>query len=308
MKKISQEKEKAIINFYQAGNSMAITGKEFNISAATVKNILERNKIPKRTRGGIYQLPEEKIIQRYCQGESCQSIADSYRVTFHTVSNILEKNNIPRNNRYNNLNLNINYFTEINSFDKAYFLGFLLTDGNVGKDSNAITLSLAEKDIKILKLFSKYTENSNSIYYRKDKPEVTLSIKCREWKQDLKKYGIVPQKTYIADMPILEENMMPHFIRGLIDGDGWISEKSHQLGFCGTEKVVKKLKDFLVKKLGVYDVKVLHPKENVWQVTWASKKDIELIGNYIYDNKQDCFLERKYNNFSRIQGNTELTN
>ena len=39
----------------------------------------------------------------------------------------------------------------------------------------------------------------------------------------------------------------------------------------------------------------------------ASQKDIEKIGNYIYQNKDNCFLSRKYNNFLQIiHGNTEV--
>lgn len=83
-------------------------------------------------------------------------------------------------------------------------------------------------------------------------------------KKDLEKYGIVPQKTYSVEMPQLDEIMMPHLIRGMIDGDGWISYKSHQLGFCGNEKTVTQLKEYLVKLLKVYDVKVLHTGEHLW--------------------------------------------
>lgn len=109
-------------------------------------------------------------------------------------------------------------------------------------------------------------------------------------------------------MPLLEEKMMPHLIRGMIDGDGWITSKGHALGFCGNEKTVTQLKQYLVKKLNIYDVKVLHPRKNLWQVSWASKKDIEKIGNFIYENKNIFYLKRKYNNFLKIiQENTEVT-
>ena len=308
MKKTSKELEQQIINYYNLGNSMAATGKYYNISPVTVKNILERNNIPKRTKGGIYKLPTEEIIKRYNNGESCQIIANDYQVSFHTISNLLEENNIKRDNRYKNINLDINYFHNIDSIDKAYFLGFLLTDGNVGLNSNAVALALSSKDEEILKIFAKYTKNENQLYYRKDKPEVSLTTKCAQWKQDLAHYGMVPQKTYIADLPILNDQYMSHLIRGLFDGDGWISSKSHQIGFCGAEAMVSHVKEFLVNQLSIYDVKILHPEKHLWQISWASKKDIITLGNYLYQDKQDCYLKRKYLNFLEIQGNTELTN
>ena len=101
--------------------------------------------------------------------------------------------------------------------------------------------------------------------------------------------------------------MMPHLIRGMIDGDGWISYDSHQIGFCENEKTVTQLRNFLVKELKVYRVRVLHTSKNLWQITWASQTDIKKIGNYIYQNKEDCYLKRKHNNFLKIiHGNTEV--
>lgn len=70
---------------------MAKTGKYFNISAVTVKNILDRNNIQKRTKGGIYALPEEEIINKYQSGISTTLIAKEYNVTIHTITNLLEK-------------------------------------------------------------------------------------------------------------------------------------------------------------------------------------------------------------------------
>lgn len=308
-KKINPEIEQEVIKLYNSGLSMAKSGAPYGISSATVMAILNRNNIPKRTKGGIYSIPEQEVIARYKNGESCQVIADSFKVTFHTISNILEKNNIVRDNKYKNINLNENYFEKIDSSDKAYFLGFMLTDGNVSLNENTIRLSLSSKDEEILNIFKEKTGNENKICIREDEKhsERTFQLRSKKWKDDLAKYGVVPQKTSISEMPILSTDMMPHLIRGMIDGDGWISFNSHQIGFCGNEKTVNKLKDYLVKTLNVYDVKVIHASENLWQITWASQKDIEKIGNYIYQNKDNCFLSRKYNNFLQIiHGNTEV--
>ena len=90
-KRTKHEIELKIIELYNSGLSMSKSGEPFNVSAATVMHILDRNNIPKRTKGGIYKLPEEEIIKRYQQGESCQTIANSFKVTFNTISNILKK-------------------------------------------------------------------------------------------------------------------------------------------------------------------------------------------------------------------------
>lgn len=276
------------------------------VSSATVKRVLDTNNIPTRTKGGIYKIPDQEVIDRYNKNESCQSIAESYHVSFHTISNILEKHGIPRNNRHYNLDLKLDYFEQINSYDKAYFLGFLITDGNI--IGNSVRLSLHSKDASILEVFKSKTKNSNNLYYRKDKPEVSLSVKSKKWVSDLSNLGVVPNKTSIVYLPRLEDEYMPHLIRGMIDGDGWISYKSHKMGFCGNQQTVTQFRDYLVDKLEVYRVKILHTDISLWQISWASKKDIEKIGRYLYKDAKDCFLERKYINFLQIQGNTEVIN
>lgn len=186
MKKIEKEVELKIIELYNSGKSMNSIGLDIKISPVTVKNILERNKIPKRTKGGIYQLPSNEIVEAYKTRQSCMKLALKYNVTPNTIINILAKNNIIRNNNYHNLNLKENYWKIIDSFDKAYFLGFLLTDGNVC--GNQIKLELGIKDINILEIFSKYTNNSNKIYIsnRKEKGQfASFHVKRKTWINDL---------------------------------------------------------------------------------------------------------------------------
>lgn len=310
-KKICLEDEQKIIELYQLGLSMAKIGKQYNINSATVMRILNKNNIEKRTKGGIYVLPEQEVIAKYQTGESYQSIANFYKVSFHTISNILKKNNIARNNKYQNINLDENYFEQIDTKDKAYFLGFMLADGNVSLKENIIQLSLSSKDEEILKIFKQVTGNTNKIIERKNArhDEKTFALRSYKWKKDLAQYGVIPQKTAVCQMPMLSKELMPHLIRGMIDGDGWISAKSKQIGFCGNEKTVTQLHNYLVENLNIYNVKIIQSQNNLWQVTWASKKDIEKIGNYIYQNKDIYFLTRKYNNFLQIiQGNIEVNN
>lgn len=308
MKRTDKETELKVIEFYKQGNSMAATGAQYGITAATVKRILAQNNIPSRTNGGIDKLPDIEIINKYKSGKTCAEIAKDYNVCLQTIVNVLDKNNISRDNIYHNLNLIENYWENIDSFDKAYFLGFMITDGNVYH--NAITLELNVRDEDILHIFSKYTKNSNKIlhYNRKSKGHFrAFCVKRLKWVNDLAKYGVVPNKTQITFFPEIPENLYPHLIRGMIDGDGWISLKGHQIGFCGSEKCVQGLRDFLVKTLNVFPAKILFTKSNICQVCWCSKKDMLKICEYIYKDKQDCFLQRKYNKYLElIHDNTEI--
>lgn len=304
MKKISIDVELDIIKKYKDGLSMSKISNITNIPTTTIFNILKRNNIKTRTKGGIDKLNDDEIITLYKNGMSSTKIAEKYNVGVHSITLILEKNNIKRDNIYHNLNLKEDYWENIDSYDKAYFLGMLLTDGNIS--GNNIKLQLSYIDEYILKIFAEKTNNENII--KKDKRGFSsFQVKRRKWVNDLSKYYVIPNKTFTIKLPILNDDMMPHLIRGLIDGDGWIS-KGRVIGFCGNEEMVTNVRDFLVNKLKVKNNKVYKSKnKNLFSISWASKNDFEKICEYIYKDKQDCFLERKYNKYiTLIHGNTEV--
>lgn len=304
MQKISFELENKIIEIYNSGKSMKQIGNDFHISNTTVFNVLKRNNIKTRTKGGIYKINDTNVIELYKAGNSSSDIAKKYNVTHNTIINILEKNNIKRDNIYHNINLISDYFHKIDSYDKAYFLGFLITDGSVF--GNLVKLEIFEEDKYILETFANKTNNSNIIYKNKSRPHCAFCVKRKEWVDDLKQYGVIPNKTFKTFLPNLSHEMMPHLIRGLIDGDGWITYKSHAIGFCGNYDLVLQLRDFLVNELNVYNVSIVK-HINIYQVSWANKKDIIKICNYIYQDKQDCYLIRKFKNFQNIiYVNTEI--
>lgn len=305
MKRFSQEVEQKIVSLYSQGLSMKECAKQCGMNTTSVFNILKRNNVASRTKGGIDPISDSEIADLYNQGQSCQEIADKFHVTFHTISDRLEKLKIPRNNIYYNKGLVENYWQIIDSPDKAYFLGLLLTDGNIS--GNLVRLELHIHDIEILQTFLKYTNNQNQIYCNKNRPHCSFQVKRKQWVTDLAQYGMIANKTYTVTYPNgISDALTSHFIRGLIDGDGWISYKAHSIGFCGNEPLVKAVRDILVEKLGVYCVKILHTSEHLWQISWAGKSDVRKIGHFIYKDKSDLYLKRKYEHFTLID-NTELT-
>lgn len=127
-----------------------------------------------------------------------------------------------------------------------------------------------------------------------------FNVKSKQWIEDIKKYGVIPNKTYSAYLPEIRPDLMPHLIRGLIDGDGWISYKSHSIGLCGNISLVEQVRDYMVNTLNVYNVKVIQTEPHLWMINWASYSEVIRICNYIYQDKSDCYIARKYNNFLKI--------
>ena len=308
MRKTDKAIENQVIDLYLSGESFKSIENILHINSVTAYNIIKRNNIETRTRGGINLLPSEDIIRDYQSGIKIADIAQKYNVCEKTIYNYLSSNNIDRNYIYINRSLNRQYFKCIDSYDKAYFWGLLVTDGCICGNNVSITLKI--EDSNILNTLSQKIGNENQLYFDK-RGCATLHFKSKEIVNDLALCGVFPRKTFFPHMPILfYRYLMAHVIRGLIDGDGWISYKSHSIGFCSANfNMAQDVKNYLVWALGVYDVAVV-ATHTCYTIQWSSKKDIKLIGDFIYQDKKDCFIERKYNNFIQIitHDNTEITN
>ena len=183
----------------------------------------------------------------------------------------------------------------------------MITDGNI-VDSNGrktVRLSISKSDEYILEEFKTIIKSNNKITHdNRGNGMSSFAIESEIIVSDLERYGVVPRKTFKCFLPKIKKEFMPHLIRGCIDGDGWITryiqhrEKRNDrecisIGFCGVGILVEQLKEFLVKELDVYNVKIHKSKDGVLQCIWASRKDVQKIANYIYKDA-NYYLTRKY--------------
>ena len=119
-----------------------------------------------------------------------------------------------------------NYFETINTSQKAYWLGFLITDGSI--KCNRVILNLALKDEYIIDQFINDLDiDSNRKRYNihriknKEYYSVTISLISKKMVEDLKQYKVVPQKTFVCEFPDLQDRHLNlSLLSGCFDGDG----------------------------------------------------------------------------------------
>lgn len=304
MKKTDPQVEQKAIELYKSGLSCVDVAKTMNINSVTVFNILKRNNIETRTKGGIYELPYEQIKQDYLNGVKITEISKKYNVNDRTIYNYLDAIDVERNYIYINQSLRRDYFDNIDTYDKAYFLGFLISDGGIV--GNSVTMTLQAGDYYILEIFRKYICNENPLYYhdRADgRHEVTFHCKSKQLVDALAKYGVVERKsmkTYISGF--IPSHLLHHLLRGIWDGNGWLSWKGHTLGYCaGNNTIVTQFRDIMVDLLGVTCTKVIQQGPHQFLCSWAAHKDILAIYEYMFQDAWDCFLIRKYNNYLMVK-------
>jgi hypothetical protein len=197
--------------------------------------------------------------------------------------------------------INHGYFSHINTRDQAYWLGWLWSDGCVGQqgESYTIELELHKKDACILEQFREAIETDYPLHYRRD--AVRLHINSQQMFRDLGKLGIIPQKSILATQPNIEETFVADFIRGVFDGDGYLSiAETKVVGILGTESFCSWLQRITQQEIGIRSA-VYRKKNTTFRWAINAQEMIRLFAQWIYRPNEDgslpLHLERKYARF-----------
>ncbi len=129
--------------------------------------------------------------------------------------------------------MNTSIFKNIDTEEKAYWLGFIYADGSVDNRHKKLKVTLSDLDKNHLLKLQKFLGHDKPLYTYKEKtfnfnsdymckPQVELSVYSVELFNSLQTFGIIPNKTYnfCLDISSIPNNLHKHFWRGIIDGDG----------------------------------------------------------------------------------------
>lgn len=262
---------------------------------------------------GLKKFPVSEWICLYTKGKTLQEIEDIYGVSKNTISAYLQKNGIKIRtmNDYLNPKLKEDYFSVIDREAKAYFLGLLLTDGSVIRSNRrqaVIRLQLQSSDKYILEKFRKEIKLSANLHQDKRDGSWVIAIPSDKMAKDLEKYSCTERKTATVRLPRLKEEMMPHLIRGIIDGDGTIykhktKKKYAYISLCGVSPLVDDTRKYLIKKLNLSETKLIVRTKTkngkctpLYVMQWGGRKNVLKIGDWLYADAH-FYLKRKYQKY-----------
>lgn len=262
------------------------------------------------------QNDKELIIKEYTENfESLAELSRRYNCTVGSIKKVLLENQVHIRTRfeqtkYSNMKRSFScdndYFSNIDSVNKAWLIGFLASDGTVGKERNSIKISLSAKDKEILEKIKEEVKIKRPI--REYTTNNGFDVVALEWssyqqKQDLKKYGVVPKKTYL-------ENHLPNFdnekytlayILGYFDGDGSISVSAENyLRFrlcCYRKELLEDIASFFEKKYGASFSLSKDKNRQMYELSISTKyakeifKDMYNLGSIHLDRKYQKYLE-----------------
>lgn len=252
---------------------------------------------------------QKKVIKQYLSGKSCETIAKSFNVNRVTIGNILRRNNVKIRTSFEALKLPVdhNYFETIDSEEKAYWLGYFICDGCVHK--NICTIRLCGKDVHHLKRFKNALKAEHKIgegiYGEHSFGQ--LQIKSEKLVYDLSKYGVIPRKTGKEILPLLNQDLMRHLIRGIVDGDGCLTYKKSynntkrldfDLNICSASlqflKDIKKyINDIFGERFGYLETKKKPPHYNpYYSLHFSGNQKFMMLCEWLYTDS-NIHLERK---------------
>lgn len=217
---------------------------------------------------------------------------------------------------------NQNYFNIIDTEDKAYWAGFIMADGSViyNTDTRAYGLSIKLQggDAHHLRKFNKcidgnvhvkeFTRKGNfpdKSYNDKYYDGCSIRLYSQKIAQDLIDIGILPNKTYKdIKMPNISDNLMWHFVRGFLDGDGHVcvpqgeNKYGYRIGFtCGSKSFLLEMQGFF-ERYGIY--MHLDKSRNIYKLETRNSSHIKTFISHCFDGCS-IYLDRKYKNYKKLK-------
>ena len=270
---------------------------------------------------------KEEIVKYYKAKPMTQDeVAQKFKISLPSVIKILKEYKVKIYNKVQlfSPNLNEHYFDIIDTEEKAYFLGLIITDGcvhNTKGKQPLVALTLQESDKYILERF-KNAICSNKTVTNDGRGCVNINILSRIMVNSLRKYGIDERKSLHTIFPKnIPQELYPHLIRGILDGDGSVSfyarrgRKCHvkAVRFCqGNEQFLKDLIDCLYDNCGANKINTYQEKENLWSIAYRKDDSMMKIIQFLYKDAT-IYLTRKKHLCDLIcneiikYGNTEIT-
>ena len=309
-----------IIMDFKSGYSVLKISKKYDIPYKKVDNYLINNgyKVVKHTKLSKKQI--NQCVDMIKSGNSITDISDELKMDIDTIRNIANEYNLiisvkKVSRDIKNIDFNDNYFENIDTEEKAYFLGLIYSDGNVREHNGGYYLSieLKREDKYILEKLATELKCENKIYDRDRKTNFGEShmsnfTSCNSKKifDDLARFNIVPDKShtttsFINIEELIPNNLIKHFLRGLIDGDGTISKRyttrqnviaiyQNEINFCYEfDRLLKKsMNDY-----DLYENIIVNKNTGVYNLRYRRIDDIKKICDFLY-NGSNIYLKRKY--------------
>lgn len=271
----------------------------------------------------VFKISDEQIKQLYLEGNSLNDIAKVAQDTkglmalrqrlidlgVNTSKNMKKySRKISRAEKKYVLNEHI--FDYIDSEEKAYWLGWYMTDGYNHQNRNCVAIRLQESDRELLEKLKTFLQTNTPIYtlIRGSRTYIELNICSSYFSESLAKWGVVQNKVHHKSIPPIENAYIKAYLRGYFDGDGCISitdrkdrkegSKNYQLTFTGNDEPLLYIEATLRRELGLSE-RHLHKCRSSNILHYSGQQVCLKILKWLYKDAT-VYLQRKFDKYQSI--------
>ena len=262
--KLPRKTEQAIATMYKVLRKSRPVAKHFRVSKTTVLRIARERGLVRSPNG----ISPEKVQQLHAlcgTGRSGPKIAAQLGITSTTVYVHAKKAGLlirPEYGYERDENCLHDYFDKIDTPEKAYWLGLLVTDGCISNEGE-VMLGLHVRDKRLVEAFKTAVRSSAKLSVVEAVKSIDggepfkttcarVFIRSRRMCAALARHCILPAKTRNPQMVTgVPRWLESHFWRGAVDGDGWIcfgnrpnGRKQVILGLTCGRPIVEAFQDF----------------------------------------------------------------
>jgi hypothetical protein len=321
------ENELNIVNDYKNGSNLSLLQNNYGGSRKTIRKILFNEGLidsiePIRGcyfTGKEHENISERLLLRYESEKDLRILNKEFNIPTMSIFNFLRKKNVFDGKYGRQLKIDEtrkypvdeHFFDNIDSEEKAYFLGILFADGTNSLKDTEISLRLNEDDFEILEKLNNLIQPTKPIGQRKGKREnrklqYCLLINCKKISYKLNELGMMPNKTFKLEYPTwLNNDLHCHFIRGYFDGDGCVTfnkiNKQLDCSFTGTENMMLGIQNILINMCDFSKTKLTtrYPerKNNTRSLHYFGNGNAKKYYDFIYNNA-NIFMKRKKDKFN----------
>jgi len=227
----------------------------------------------------------DEVIALNAQGFTQKEIGRRVGINQSSVSDLLKRRGVKAFREPGPMRLyklNEEYFTTIDTPEKAYWLGFLAADGGItrhkGKPSG-LGVRLAAVDIGHLQLLADALESETTPKIEKD-GAARVVFNSHTLAAGLIAHGVTPGKTWTCSPWDAPADLAPHYWRGLIDGDGTVMPDGKTIVFVGTRAMVEGFRSFAAGICGTRAAPRQYP--GCWRVTLQGRRQVHAILTALY--------------------------
>lgn len=293
--------EKAIKEYYDTNITITDLAKKYKFDRASFSRYMKNNGYDKKKCSANRPIEKYEQAKNYYLNNdiSIKSLCEKFNISRKSFSLYLKANNVDIKIKSDNVKrtVDITFFEKIDTENKAYWLGFLFADGCITYneiDGNyKIALELSSIDENHICKLKNDIKSDAKICKRKNRNMSSVNISNKKLVQDIMKYGCIPNKTengfLSEDILNLNNDLKFAFIRGYLDGDGFIDKNRYRIVFTVKSEAIA---NDIYNILNSYNCKILKDN-NYYRLIIENKEGFYNFLNDIYSNAK-IFLDRKY--------------